>query len=117
GAIHEVAITGDGRLDRNWLVEQTRTIVDRELALWGELPYDRYVFILHLVPSGYGGLEHARSSVNMFDGDVLGDPEKMRKLLTLLCHEFFHTWNVKRIRPAELGPFDYVVGNHSRMLW
>lgn len=117
GAMHEVAITGTGDHDADWIVERTKTIVDQGVAMWGDLPYDRYVFIIQLLPGEYGGLEHARSSVNMFDSLCFNDPEKVVGLLTLLCHEYFHLWNVKRIRPVELGPFDYQRENYTRMLW
>lgn len=117
GALHEVAITGRGDFDPVWLAQQTRVIIDEAVKMWGPLPYDRYVFIIQLLPGQYGGLEHARSSVNMFDAEVFADKEKTVKLLTLLCHEYFHLWNVKRIRPAELGPFDYSGENYTRMLW
>lgn len=117
GAVHEVAITGAGDFDRAWLAEQTVRIVDHAVWMWGRLPYDRYVFIIQLLPGQYGGLEHARSSVNMFDSEIFNDRKKAVKLLALLCHEYFHLWNVKRIRPAELGPFDYNTENYTRMLW
>jgi len=117
GAMHEVAITGIGDFVPHWIVERTKTIVDQGVAMWGDLPYDRYVFIIQLLPGEYGGLEHARSSVNMFESGCFNEPERIIPLLTLLCHEYFHLWNVKRIRPIELGPFDYDRENNTRMLW
>jgi len=117
GAVHEVAITGAGDVDHDWVVEQVRVIVDTAVATWEKLPYDRYVFILQLIPGIVTGLEHARSSVNVFDAYSFGDKDKSVRLLGLLCHEYFHVWNVKRIRPIELGPFDYNTENYTRMLW
>jgi predicted metalloprotease with PDZ domain len=117
GALHEVAITGSGDFDPDWLAEQTGRIIDHAVTMWGSLPYDRYLFIIQLLPGQYGGLEHARSSVNMFDVELFADRGKVVKLLALLCHEYFHLWNVKRIRPRELGPFDYDTENYTRMLW
>jgi predicted metalloprotease with PDZ domain len=117
GAEHEIAITGAGDVDHEWLVEQTKTIVDTAVDLWEKLPYDRYVFIIQLIPGIITGLEHARSSVNVFDAFSFGDKDRSVKLLALLCHEYFHVWNVKRIRPIELGPFDYNTENYTRMLW
>lgn len=117
GALHDIAITGVGDFDPHWLTEQTKRIIDQAVAMWGSLPYDRYLFIIQLLPGQYGGLEHARSSVNMFDAEVFTDKKKVTKLLALLCHEYFHLWNVKRIRPRELGPFDYNGENYTRMLW
>ncbi|HVZ41132.1 MAG TPA: PDZ domain-containing protein [Candidatus Kapabacteria bacterium] len=117
GSMHEVAVTGTGDFDPEWLTEQTKRIVDHAVWMWGSLPYDRYVFIIQLLPGQFGGLEHARSSVNMFDSECFNDRRRVVKLLTLLCHEYFHLWNVKRIRPVELGPFDYNSENYTPMLW
>lgn len=117
GAQHDIAIAGYGNFDPNWIAERIKTIVATEARLFGGLPYDRYVFILQLYPNQRGGLEHARSSVNMWDSNLAADKEKTVQFLSLLCHEFFHTWNVKRIRPVELGPFNYNAENYTRMLW
>jgi len=117
GARHDIAITGSGDFDTQWIVERTKAIVDQGLAMWGPLPYDRYLFIIQMLPGEYGGLEHARCSVNMFDSGAFDDMERISKFLALLCHEYFHLWNVKRIRPIELGPFDYERPSQSRMLW
>ena len=117
GAEHEIAIAGSGDVDHEWLVEQTKVIVDTAVKLWKELPYDRYVFIIQLIPGVITGLEHARSSVNVFDAFSFGDKDRSLRLLALLCHEYFHVWNVKRIRPIELGPFDYNTENYTSMLW
>ncbi|MCB0713337.1 MAG: M61 family metallopeptidase [Ignavibacteriae bacterium] len=117
GATHEIAITGAGDFDPEWIVERTKTVVDEGMAMWGVMPYDRYVYILHMLPGQYGGLEHARSQVSMFDSNFFADKKKMQKFLELLTHEYFHTWNVKRIRPRELGPFNYHDENYTRMLW
>ena len=117
GALHEVAITGAGDFDPEWIVERTKTIIDKAADMWGGVPYDRYVFILQLLPDQYGGLEHARSQVSMFDANFFADKKKVHKFLSLLTHEYFHTWNVKRIRARELGPFNYQDENYTQMLW
>lgn len=117
GAQHDIAIAGYGSFDTEWITERIKTIVETEAGLFGGLPYDRYVFILQMYPNMRGGLEHARSSVNMWDNNLAADKEKTMQFLSLLCHEFFHTWNVKRIRPRELGPFQYQTENYTRMLW
>lgn len=117
GARHELALASNQELDADWLVGELKTIVETEAGLFGELPYDRYVFILQCYPNTYGGLEHARSSVNAVDPKRMLDKGQAKQLLSLLCHEFFHLWNVKRIRPAELGPFDYTRENYTPALW
>ena len=117
GAEHEIVITGSGDFDPDWITERTKIIIDKAVEMWGGLPYDRYVFILQFLPGQYGGLEHARSQVSMFDSNFFNDKKKIGKFLSLLTHEFFHTWNVKRIRARELGPFNYNDQNYTRMLW
>lgn len=117
GAKHEVAVVGQQHADVDWLVKQIERIVDVESGIFGGLPYDRYVFILHLFPGASGGLEHARSSVNAAEPSALTDKARARDLLSLLCHEYFHLWNVKRIRPFELGPFNYATEQYTSMLW
>jgi predicted metalloprotease with PDZ domain len=120
----ETAIAGRGNYDADWIARHLETIVRTEAQMWGGLPFDRYVFIIHLFPGMRGGgLEHARSSVNAVESgfgtgaNSWSDAAKLQNLLSLLCHEFFHVWNVKRIRPRELGPFDYNTENLTRMLW
>ncbi|MBL7992765.1 MAG: M61 family metallopeptidase [Candidatus Kapabacteria bacterium] len=116
GSVVEVAIAHRGNFNPEWLGERIKTIVETEARIFGGLPFDRYVFIIHLFPGMRGGgLEHARSSVNAMDS--WGDTAKLHRLLSLLVHEFLHVWNVKRIRPRELGPFDYNRENYTRMLW
>lgn len=117
GADHELALCGYHELDADWLVTQLQRIVEVEAAVFGGVPYDRYVFIVWSYPGVGGGLEHARSSVNAVDPSTMLDKGKVAGLLSLLTHEYFHLWNVKRIRPVELGPFDYTRENYTPMLW
>ncbi|MCA9545590.1 MAG: M61 family metallopeptidase [Myxococcales bacterium] len=92
-------------------------LVDTQRAFWGALPgYDNYLFLNVLADSG-GGLEHKASTVIMGDRQVMRDPEHYRDWLRLASHELFHAWNVKRLRPQALGPFDYEVENHTHSLW
>ncbi|MCS6807280.1 MAG: hypothetical protein RML40_00455 [Bacteroidota bacterium] len=116
GSLIETAIVYRGNCNPAWLAERMQTIVECEARIFGELPFDRYVCIIHLIPGMRGGgLEHARSSVNAIDS--WNDTTKLHRLLSLLVHEFFHVWNGKRIRPLELGPFNYNKENYTRMLW
>ncbi len=82
-----------------------------------DLPYDQYVFITHFVPKIYGGLEHLNSTALQFDGRKLANRKDYLTYLSLVGHEYFHLWNVKRIRPRELGPFDYLNENYTTLLW
>lgn len=117
GAQHEVAVASAQPVNVDWLTQQLRVIVETEAAMFGGVPYDRYVFIVQLYPDAGGGLEHSRSSVNAADPSMMTDKSKVGRLLSLLCHEYFHLWNIKRIRPIELGPFNYTTENYTSMLW
>lgn len=117
GAKHDVAVAGVGDYDAPWIVEQIKPIVEHGKKLFRSLPYDRYVFIIQLYPKVYGGLEHARSHVSLFDSEAFVDKKNVARFLSLITHEYFHTWNVKRIRPAELGPFDYTKERYTSMLY
>lgn len=117
GALHEVAMPTNHVLDIDWLATQCERIVKVEAEIFGGVPYDRYVFIIQIYPGALGGLEHARMSVNAVDPSSMLDKTKVAGLLSLLCHEYFHLWNVKRIRPVELGPFDYTRETYTPMLW
>lgn len=117
GATHEVAMPTNHVLDIDWLTTQCERIVKVEAEIFGGVPYDRYVFIIQIYPGAGGGLEHARMSVNAVDPSTMLDKTKVAGLLSLLCHEYFHLWNVKRIRPVELGPFDYTRETYTPMLW
>ncbi|MBX7154822.1 MAG: PDZ domain-containing protein [Candidatus Kapaibacterium sp.] len=117
GAKHEVALVAPLELDIDWLTQQCQVIVETEAQIFGGVPYDRYVFMVQVGMNVYGGLEHSRCSVNLVDIGQMTDKSKAGTLLALLCHEFFHTWNIKRIRPVEYGPFDYINECYSPMLW
>lgn len=83
----------------------------------GELPFKKYSFIVHFVPHLFGGLEHLSSTALQFDGRKLVQRKDYLNFLSLVAHEYFHLWNIKRIRPQELGPFDYTQENYTSMLW
>ncbi|MBL9104896.1 MAG: M61 family metallopeptidase [Myxococcales bacterium] len=85
--------------------------------LMGGLPLDRYVFLVLADETGDGGLEHAGSTLMRVPRDMFGEPGGYRKLTNLAAHEFFHVWNVKRIRDAALTPYDYSQENYSSLLW
>lgn len=116
GIPHRFAIWGRGNYDPDRLVRDTSRIIRAQKTFWGGLPYRRYTFFLHLLPGGYGGLEHRDSCSLVADRWAFGGREYER-FLGLVAHEFFHLWNGKRIRPAPLGPFDYTRENYTRNLW
>ncbi|ABU59238.1 M61 family metallopeptidase [Roseiflexus castenholzii] len=117
GIPHEIALWGRGNEDERQILADTRTIVETTRAMFGGLPYQRYVFIVHLVDGEYGGLEHRNSVSNIVDRWGFRPARSYERFLALTAHEFFHVWNVKRIRPAPLGPFDYARENYTRQLW
>ncbi|HET7231970.1 MAG TPA: PDZ domain-containing protein [Longimicrobium sp.] len=116
GVPHRYAIWGRGNYDPQKLIADTTRIVRAEKALFGELPYRDYTIILHLTPGGSGGLEHRDGTVLVADRWAFRGPQ-YEGFLGLVAHEIFHAWNGKRIRPAVLGPFDYVRESYTRELW
>jgi predicted metalloprotease with PDZ domain len=114
---HEIAVWGRGNLDEARLAADARRIVETFAGLMGGLPYERYLFILHLSDRRRGGLEHASSTTLHLSRTGFYPPETYEETLGLLAHEFFHAWNVKRIRPAALVPFDYGREQYTRLLW
>jgi predicted metalloprotease with PDZ domain len=94
----------------------TERIVREHVDFWGVVPYERYVFF-NLITGARGGLEHESSTVIMTSRLATRTPQSYRRWLGLVSHEFFHTWNVKRLRPVELGPFDYENEVYTESLW
>lgn len=112
---HTIAIWGHGNENEERLLADTKRIVEVQRAMFGSLPYRDYTFIVHLTDGKGGGLEHRNSATNMVDRWTFG--EHYERYLSLTSHELFHAWNVKRLRPAPLGPFDYQNENYTRLLW
>lgn len=118
GKPHTIALFGKGNYEEKRLREDVKKIVETAAAVFGgTLPYDRYVFIVHLYPQGGGGLEHLSSMTAESSPFVFQNKESYQGFLGLISHEFFHAWNVKRIHPPALGPFDYTRENYTKMLW
>jgi predicted metalloprotease with PDZ domain len=117
GTPHEIALWGRARLDEARLVEDARRVVETLGALMGGLPYERYLFIVHLTDKRRGGLEHAASTTLNVGRNGFFPREAYEETISLLAHEFFHLWNVKRLRPAALTPYDYGREQYTRLLW
>ncbi|HZM00868.1 MAG TPA: PDZ domain-containing protein, partial [Planctomycetota bacterium] len=117
GVPFRIVLAGEAELDEVRLQEDTADVTESVARIFGSLPFDRYLFIFELVDDSGGGLEHADSSVCMVNRWSLARPAEYRKFLGLVAHEFFHAWNVKRFRPAALGPFDYDRENYTGDLW
>jgi predicted metalloprotease with PDZ domain len=117
GKRHEIAFWGAWNHCPWDIKKDIATIVKFIGDAMGGVPYERYSFIVHLAPGFYGGLEHADSCVLHADGFKMGGRKAYVQWLGLVAHEYFHLWNVKRIRPKELGPFDYINENYTTLLW
>jgi predicted metalloprotease with PDZ domain len=127
GVRHEFVVAGaPADFDGDKLLQDTRRICEAQIAFWHgrrKVPFDHYVFMLNAVDDGYGGLEHRQSTAlicSRKDLPRLGravHADNYTTLLGLISHEYFHTWNVKRLKPTEFAPYDYTRENHTRMLW
>lgn len=134
GVPHRFVVSGaTGAFDGERLLADARRICEEQIRFWhgdGQPPFDRYVFMLHASADGYGGLEHRNSTALICQRADL--PKLLKKdekpaalkatdgyttLLGLISHEYFHTWNVKRLRPAEFARYDYGQENYTELLW
>ncbi len=116
GTNHEVALYGIGNYSMEDLKKDMERIVKTANDVFdGINPNKNYTFIIHNVINGQGGLEHANSCVLSVNRWTYG--ANYNDFLTLVAHEYFHLWNVKRIRPIELGPFNYDEENYTSLLW
>ncbi|HUH33857.1 MAG TPA: PDZ domain-containing protein [Daejeonella sp.] len=117
GVKHEVAMVGGGNYDKERLKKDMSKIVEESTGIFGENPNKRYVFIVHNYSSGGGGLEHLNSTVLGASRFGYNNENTYKNFLSLVAHEYFHVWNVKRLRPMGLGPFNYDSENYSTNLW
>ena len=132
GVPHDIAITGRPRSERGADMRRLRRdlkkICEHHIGFFGgAAPMKRYVFLVTALGEGYGGLEHRASTALLCSRDDLpgaenpaGEkplPERYRTFLGLASHEYFHTWNVKRIKPAAFVPYDLDRENYTTLLW
>jgi predicted metalloprotease with PDZ domain len=142
GVPHHFVVAGASpSFDGDKLLADTRAICETEIAFWhgapakrptskARTPHSRYLFMLNAVADNYGGLEHNNSTALIAGRKDLPrlarttlaptkhtQPEGYTTLLGLISHEYFHTWNVKRLRPAELARYDYTQENYTQLLW
>ena len=136
GVPHRWVVTGAGPgFDGNRLLQDTQRICNAQIDFWhgtgGVAPFDSYTFMLHASSDGYGWLEHRnstalictradlpqRAATNDTPLPALKASDGYTGLLGLISHEYFHTWNVKRLRPQEFARYDYECENHTELLW
>lgn len=116
GVPHTIAIEDvPASVSRARITSDLQRIVAAATHMMGAIPYHRYTFLL--IGHGNGGIEHLTSAAITFHGQDLSTPAGYRRWLSYVAHEYFHTFNVKRIRPLALGPFDYESENLTHMLW
>ncbi|MCC5631261.1 M61 family metallopeptidase [Nostoc sphaeroides CHAB 2801] len=117
GKPHELAIWGQGNFQAQQMIADIQKIIQVEAQMFGGLPYERYVFLLHLFSQAFGGLEHKDSCSLIYQRFGFRAQDKYNRFIQLVAHEFFHLWNVKRIRPKALEVFDYDQENYTPSLW
>lgn len=124
GVTHAVAVTGGKHNDLQRLCADLKKICEYQIRFFGEpAPFEYYVFLVMLVPDGYGGLEHRASCSLVCARNGLPREQDIeinddyRDFLSLCSHEYFHAWNVKRIKPAVFTPYDLTKENYTRLLW
>jgi predicted metalloprotease with PDZ domain len=117
GTPHRIAMYGPANYDEQRVVADFKRICETSQNVVGQNPLDRYLFIIHNLERGGGGLEHLYSTTLQVSRIAYNTEAGYFGLLGLAAHEYFHLWNVKRIRPIALGPFDYDRENYTNMLW
>lgn len=127
GVSHRVVVSGAApSFDGARLLKDIQAICETEIHFWhakSKPPHDRYVFLINAVADGYGGLEHQHSTALICKREDLPRVEQVTasdgyvSLLGLISHEYFHTWNVKRLRPASFTRYDYTQENYTDLLW
>jgi predicted metalloprotease with PDZ domain len=115
GKTHRVVMSGEGNYDLKKIAADVAKITEEGYKIFGEFPYDDYTFIVNL--RGGGGLEHLNSTALQWNRFGFKPETRYKQFLSLVAHEYFHLWNVKRIRPDALGPFDYENENYTKLLW
>lgn len=114
---HQIAFYGPAKVDSVKFIKDVKKMCETAQNVVGEHPCDHYLFIIHNLHRGGGGLEHLYSTTCQVSRGNYETDKGYKGILNLLAHEYFHLWNVKRIRPKALGPFDYENENYTHNLW
>lgn len=117
GTPHQVAMCGTYSVDEPKLLADLKRVCEEAHRVVGKNPLDHYLFIVHNLERGGGGLEHLYSTTLEVGRTTYGTEAGYKSFLGLVAHEYFHLWNVKRIRPVALGPFNYDQENYTHLLW
>ncbi|WP_448547436.1 M61 family metallopeptidase [Thalassotalea fusca] len=124
GVMHHMVFTSEHYGDRERMARDVSKLCQHHINLFGEAPFKEYWFITHLLANGFGGLEHKNSTIlqaSRFDLPNPNKPEELtedyRTFLSLCSHEYFHAWNVCRIKPKEFVPYDLQKESYTEQLW
>lgn len=117
GVSHVLSFSAPGNWNADTLISGISKIVKTQKDFWGEFPYKRYVFLVHCIPNPGGATEHINSTILQTRPYGFGDHGGNRGFLGMVSHEYFHTWNVKQLRPRGINPYDFTKENYSRELW
>jgi predicted metalloprotease with PDZ domain len=117
GKRHIISIYGEGNWNSDTLITDFTKLVVVNKEFWGELPYKKYIFMIHCQPNAGGGTEHINSTIMGVRPFVFSNPAAYKGFLGLVSHEYFHTWNVKQLRPKAFAPYDFTEENYTEELW
>ncbi len=117
GVTHRVAVTLPTFYDEERIKKDLKKITESQTSIFNENPNSEYLFLVITRKGGGGGLEHMNSTTLVIDRFSMAGESGYQRFLSLAAHEYFHLWNVKRIRPIELGPFNYETENFTDLLW
>ncbi len=115
--LHKMAIFGESNAPSSKMINDLKLIISESKKIFGTLPYKEYLFIIHANSQSIGGLEHKNGCVLSVPRNSLSSSLYYSKIMALFAHEFFHLWNIKRIHPINLNPFDYQKENYTHNLW
>lgn len=115
--MHIISIYGEGNWNADTLIRDFTKIILANKKFWGDLPYTKYLFLIHCQPNAGGGTEHINSTVMGAKPFIFSNPAAYNGFLGLVSHEFFHTWNVKQLRPKAFAPYDLSKESYSEELW
>tara|TARA_R110000737_G_scaffold157625_1_gene186028 strand:- start:4747 stop:6534 length:1788 start_codon:yes stop_codon:yes gene_type:complete len=125
GVVHHLVFTSKHYGDTARLAADLTKLCQHHINLFGEAPFKEYWFITHLLANGFGGLEHKNSTILQASRFDLPNPQQLstalpedyRTFLSLCSHEYFHAWNVCRIKPKEFVPYNLKNESYTKQLW
>ena len=117
GVPHILSVAGAGNWNADTLLRDFSRIARQQKDFWGEVPYKKYVFLVECTSNPTGATEHINSTIVQTRPYIFKEAEQYRYFLATVQHEFFHTWNVKQLRPHGIHPYDFTKENYSRELW